>query len=68
MSSRDAMLRCWIILRALQRAKRSLTGYAAFQLLLHFLCAALFEWVRAAASAQTCDRKQDRHAFHLYIL
>ena len=45
--------------KALQRAKRSLTSHAALQLLLHFLCTALFQWVRAAARDQPHNREQD---------
>jgi hypothetical protein len=62
------MLRSWIVGGALQRAKRSLTGHASLQLLLHFLRAALFERVCAAARNQPCDREQDREGLHPLIL
>lgn len=62
------MLRRRIIGRTLQWPKRTLASHAMLQLLFHFLCAALFERVRAAAGTQPCDRKQDRHAFHLHML
>ena len=62
------MLRGRVVGKPLYRAKRSLTGHAAFQLLLDFLRAALFERVCATARSEPCDREQDQHAFHLRIL
>jgi hypothetical protein len=43
------MLRRWIVGCPFHWAKRSLTGDAATELLLHFLPGALFDWVRATA-------------------
>ena len=68
MSLRNAMLRSRVVGRPFLWAKRSLTGHAAFQLLLDFLRTALFERVCATARSEPCDREQDRHAFHLRIL
>jgi hypothetical protein len=68
MSWRDTMLSSRIPGGSLQRAKRSLAGYAALKLTLNLLRAALFERVGAATRSETCDHEQDRHAFHLYIL
>ena len=48
--------------------KRPLPGDAAPELLFHFLSAALFERVRAAAQSQQCDREQNRKGLHLLIL
>jgi len=56
MSLRDAMLRGRIVGRSFQWTKCSLTRHASLQLLLHFLCAALFERVCAATRNQPCDR------------
>ena len=58
MRLRHAMLRRWIVGRSFHWAKRSLTGDAAPQLLLHLLPSALFERVRAAAQRQryNCQR------------
>jgi hypothetical protein len=55
MCLRDAMLRGWIVRIALQWADCTLTGDTALELLLHFLRAALFEGVCAAAQGQPCD-------------
>ena len=49
------MLRRWVVGCPFHRPKRALTGDAAPELLLHFLSAALFERVRAAAQGQQCD-------------
>jgi hypothetical protein len=49
------MLRGRIVRTSLHWPKRSLTRYTALELLLHFLCAALFERVCAAAQGQPCD-------------
>ena len=68
MSLRDAMLRGRIVGRSVQRAERSLTGHTALELPLHLPCAALFEWVGAAAGSQPYDEQQDREGFHLLIL
>ena len=62
------MLAGRIIRRPLDGAKRSLPGYAALKLPLHFLRAALFNRISAAAHDQPCDEEQDRRAFHLLIL
>jgi hypothetical protein len=68
MSLRHAVLAGGIFGRPLDRAERSLPGYAALKLPLYFLRAALFNWVSAAARDQPCDEEQDRRAFHLLIL
>ena len=65
---RDAMLAGRIVGRFFQRTKRSLTSQAALQLLLHFLCAALFERVRAAAPQETREREGHCEGLHLLIL
>jgi hypothetical protein len=49
------MLCRWVIGRAFHWPKRSLTGNAACELLLHFLPGALFKRVRATAQRQPCD-------------
>jgi len=49
------MLRGWIVGTALQWADCTLTGNTTLELLLHFLSAALFERVCAAAQGQPCD-------------
>jgi hypothetical protein len=49
MRLRHAMLCRWVIGRAFHWPKRSLTGNAASELLLHFLPGALFKRVRATA-------------------
>jgi hypothetical protein len=49
------MLCRWIVGCPFHWPERSLTGDAAPELLLHFLSAALFERVRAAAQGQQCD-------------
>jgi len=59
MSLRDTVFRCWIVGASLQRPKRSLTGDTALQLLLHFLCGALLDWVCAAAQGQPYDRERN---------
>jgi hypothetical protein len=48
-----------IVGRSFQRTKRSLTGHAALQLLLHFPSRALFQRVRAAdhGEARNEERK-----------
>jgi len=68
MRLRHAMLRRWVVRRSLHRPKRSLTGDAALQLLLHFSSGALFERVRAAAQGQQCDCERNRKGPHLLIL
>jgi hypothetical protein len=57
-----------VIRRPLDWAERSLPGYPALKLPLHFLRAALFHRISAAARDQPCDDEQDRRAFHLLIL
>ena len=57
-----------VIGRPLDWAERSLPGYAALKLPLHFLRAALFHRISAAARAQPREDEQDRRAFHLLIL
>ena len=47
------MLRRWVVGCPFHWPERSLTGDTAPELLLHFLSAALFERVRAAAQRQT---------------
>jgi hypothetical protein len=54
--------------RPLDRAERSLPGYAALKLPLHFLCAALFKRISATSRDHPCEDEQDRRAFHLLIL
>jgi hypothetical protein len=49
------MLRRWVVGLSFHWPKRSLTGDAAPELLLHFLPGALFDRIRAAAQCQTCD-------------
>jgi hypothetical protein len=68
MSLRHTMLARGVVGRALQGAKGSLTSHAAFKLPLNFLRSALLERVGAAIHSESCDREQDRHAFHLRIL
>jgi hypothetical protein len=55
----DAMLRGRIVGRSLQWAKRSLTGYAALQLPLHFASRALFQRVRAADYGEAPDGERN---------
>jgi hypothetical protein len=62
------MLHSRIVGRTLQRTERPLPGQAAFQLLLHFLCAPLFERVCAAAQGEQCDCEQKQKGLHLLIL
>jgi len=57
-----------VIRRPVDWAERSLPGYPALKLPLHFLRAALFHRISAAARDQPCDDEQDRRAFHLLIL
>jgi hypothetical protein len=64
MSLRDTMLRSRIVGRSFQRSECPLTSHAAFQLLLHFLCAPLFERVRAAAQDQPGEREGDCEGLH----
>ena len=54
--------------RPVDRAERSLPGYAALKLPLHFLRALLFKRISAAARDQPRDDEQDRRAFHPLIL
>ena len=68
MRLRHAVLRRWVVGRPLHWPKRSLTGDAAPELLLHFLPAALFEWVRTAAQGQQCHYERSRKGPHLLIL
>jgi len=58
----------WIVGSSLHWAKRSLTGYATPELLLHFLPAALFKGIRAATQGQQYDCEQNRKGPHLLIL
>jgi hypothetical protein len=62
------MLRRWVVWRPFHWPNGSLTGYAASELLLHFLPGALFQWVRAAAQGQQCNRERNRKGPHLFIL
>jgi hypothetical protein len=62
------MLSRWIVGRSFHWPERSLTGYAASELLLHFLPGALFERVRAAAQGQQCDCEHNQKGPHLPIL
>ena len=50
-----AVFRGRIVGSSLERPQRSLTGDTVFELLLHFLCAALLERVSAAAQGQPCN-------------
>ena len=68
MSLRHAVLAGRIFGRPLDRAERSLPGYAALKLPLYFLRAALFQRISAAARAHPGKDEQNRHAFHLLIL
>src|SRR5262249_31782965 len=68
MRLRYAVLRRWIVGCPLHWPKRSLAGYATPELLLHFLPAALFERVRAAAQRQQCDCERKQKGPHLLIL
>ncbi len=52
------MLACWIVWRALEWNKRPLSSDATLKLCLHLLCAALFQWVSAAAHNYPCDQEQ----------
>jgi hypothetical protein len=62
------MLRSRIVRGPLHRAKRSLTGHPALQLLLHFLRGALFKRVRAATQDQPSNCERDCEGLHLLIL
>ena len=62
------MLRRWVVGCPVHWPKRSLTSDAAPELLLHFLPGALFDWVRAAAQGQQCNRERNRKGPHLLIL
>jgi hypothetical protein len=62
------MFRGGIVGSSLQRPKRSLTGDTALELLLHFLCAALLERVRAAAQGQPQHRERKQKGPHPLIL
>ncbi len=62
------MLRRSVVWRSIHWPKCSLTGDTAPELLLHFLSAALFDRVRAAAQGQQCDRERNRKGPHLLIL
>jgi hypothetical protein len=68
MRLRYAVLRRWIVGCPLDWAKRSLTGYATPELLLHFLSGALFKGIRAATQGQQYDCEQNRKGPHLLIL
>ena len=68
MSLRHAVLAGGIFGRPLDRAERSLPGYAALKLPLYFLRAVLFHRISAAARAQPREDEQDRQVFHLLIL
>ena len=68
MRLRYAVLRRWIVGCPLDWAKRSLSGYATPELLLHFLPGALFERVRAAAQDQQRDCERNQKGLHLLIL
>ena len=68
MRLRYPVLRGRIVGTSLHWPKRSLTGHAALELLLHFLRAALFERVCAAAQGQPCDRERNANGPHLLIL
>jgi hypothetical protein len=59
MRLRHAMFCRWIVGRPFHWPKRSLTGNATPELLLHFLPGALFKRVRAAAKGQQCDYQPD---------
>jgi hypothetical protein len=56
-----------VILRAIDRANRSLAGHAALELTSDFLRAALFEWVSASPHDKR-TRANDRQGLHLFIL
>jgi hypothetical protein len=62
------MLRRRVVGSPLHWPKRSLTGDTATELLLHFMPAALFERVRAAAQGQQCDCERKQKGPHLLIL
>jgi hypothetical protein len=68
MRLRHAVLRRWIVGSSLHWAKRSLTGYATPELLLHFLPGALFKGIRAATQGQQCDCERKQKGLHLLIL
>jgi hypothetical protein len=68
MRLRHAMLGRWIVGSPVHWPNGSLTGDAAPELLLHFLPGALFDWVRAAAQTQQCNREHNRKGLHLLIL
>jgi hypothetical protein len=68
MRLRHAVFRRWIVGSSLHWAKRSLTGDAAPELLLHFLPGALFKRICAAAQGQQCDCEQKQRGLHLLIL
>ena len=62
------MLRSRIVRGPLHRAKRSLTGHPALQLLLHFLRGALFKRVSTTAQDQPGNCERDCEGLHLLIL
>jgi hypothetical protein len=68
MGLRDTVLGSRIVGKSFQRAERPLPSHAALQLLLHFLCAPLFERVRAAAQDQPGNCERNREGLHLLIL
>ena len=58
------MLRSRIVGRSFHRTKCSLTSHASLQLLFHFLRAALFERVRAAAQQEPRECEGNREGLH----
>jgi hypothetical protein len=68
MRLRHAVFCRWIVGSSLHWAKRSLTGNATPELLLHFLSGALFKGIRAATQGQQYDCEQNRKGLHLLIL
>jgi hypothetical protein len=68
MRLRHAVLCRWIVGSSLHWAKRSLTGDATPELLLHFLPGALLKGIRAATQGQQYDCEQNRKGPHPLIL
>jgi hypothetical protein len=63
------MLGRLVVLRAIDRAYRSLAGYASFKLRLYFPGAPLLDGIGAATADQhPRDYEQERQGFHLHIL
>jgi hypothetical protein len=58
MSLRDAVLACWIFRRLLEGNECSLSRDSTLKLCLHFLRAALFKWVGAAAQSYPRDHER----------